>query len=56
MSMVITARPKNAGQQLLINSTGVKMLGEGEWKTTIYGADYRHQWRKVHLGIDAQTI
>lgn len=32
------------------------MLGEGEWKTKKHGADYRRQWRKVHLGIDAQTL
>lgn len=41
---------------LLVDSTGVKMLGEGEWKTKKHGADYRRQWRKVHLGIDAQTL
>jgi hypothetical protein len=28
-------------------------LGEGEWKTKKHGADYRCQWRKVPLGIDA---
>lgn len=32
------------------------MLGEGEWKTKKHGADYRRQWRKVHLGIDAKTL
>ena len=32
------------------------MLGEGEWKTKKHGADYRRQWRKAHLGIDAQTL
>ncbi|MBB5020408.1 hypothetical protein HNQ59_003727 [Chitinivorax tropicus] len=40
----------------LVDSTGVKMLGEGEWKTKKHGADYRRQQRKVHLGIDAQTL
>ncbi len=39
--MTITARPNNAGLHLLIDSTGVKMLGEGEWKTKKHGADYR---------------
>ena len=56
LSVAITARPNNAGLHLLIDSTGVKMLGEGEWKTKKHGADYRRQWRKVHLGIDAQTL
>jgi len=41
---------------LLIDSTGIKMLGEGECKRKKHGADYRRQWRKVHLGIDAQTL
>jgi hypothetical protein len=42
--------------QLQIDSTGIKMLGEGEWKTKKHGADYLRQWRKVHLGIDAATL
>lgn len=32
------------------------MLGEGEWKTKKHSADYRRQWHKVHLGIDASTL
>ena len=32
------------------------MLGEGKWKTKKHGAEYRRQWRKVHLGIDAKTL
>ena len=43
-------------QHLLVDSTGIKMLGEGEWKTKKHGADYRRQWRKLHLGIDAATL
>lgn len=29
---------------------------EGEGKRKKHGADYRRQWRKVHLGIDLQTL
>jgi hypothetical protein len=36
--------------------TGITMLGEGEWKTKKHGVEYRRQWRKVRLGIDAQTL
>ena len=32
------------------------MLGEGEWKRKKHGADYRRQWRKVHIGMDAETL
>jgi hypothetical protein len=42
--------------QLLVDSTGIKFLGEGEWKRKKHGAECRRDWRKVHLGIDAQTL
>ena len=41
---------------LLVDSTGIKFLGEGEWKRKKLGAEYRRQWRKVHLGIDTHTL
>ena len=56
LSVAIATRRSSAGLHLLIDSTGVKMLGESEWKTKKHGADYRRQWRKMHLGIDAQTL
>ena len=27
-----------------------------KWKTKKHGAEYRRQWRKVHIGIDAETL
>jgi hypothetical protein len=56
LAVTIGAQPTTAGLHLLVDSTGIKMLGEGEWKTKKHGADYRRQWRKVHLGIDAATL
>lgn len=56
LSVTIGAQPTTTGLHLLVDSTGIKMLGEGEWKTKKYGAHYRRQWRKVHLGIDAATL
>jgi hypothetical protein len=41
---------------LLVDSTGIKVLGECEWKRKKHGAEYRREWHKVHLGIDAQTL
>lgn len=55
LQVAIPYRGRNAALHLLVDSTGVKMLGEGEWKTKKHGADYRRQWRKAHLGIDAQV-
>lgn len=42
--------------QLLVDSTGIKFLGEGECKRKKHGAEYRREWSKFHLGIDAQTL
>ena len=56
LQVAIEVVPTTTGLHLLVDSTGIKMLGEGEWKTKKQGADYRRQWRKVHLGIDAATL
>ncbi|MFZ7337039.1 IS5 family transposase [Comamonas jiangduensis] len=45
-----------AGLHLLVDSTGMKFLGEGEWKRKKHGSEYRRQWRKLHIGIDAHTM
>jgi hypothetical protein len=49
-------RPSSGGLHLLVDSTGINMTGEGEWKTRKHGASCRRQWRKVHLGMDAETM
>jgi hypothetical protein len=40
---------------LAVDSTGVKLYGEGEWKVRTHGADKRRTWRKLHLMIDHRT-
>jgi hypothetical protein len=54
--VAIEVVPATTGLHLLVDSSGIKMLREGEWKIKKHGADYRRQWRKVHLGIDAATL
>jgi len=49
-------RRSGNGFHMLADSTGIKFLGEGEWKTKKHGAERRRQWRKVHLGIDAENV
>ncbi len=56
LSVDLGGRPSSGGLHLLVDSTGIKLMGEGEWKTRKHGASYRRQWRKVHLGIDAGTL
>lgn len=40
---------------LVIDSTGLKVFGEGEWKVRAHGAGKRRVWRKLHLGVDATS-
>ena len=56
LPVTLGGRPSSGGLHLLVDSTGIKMMGEGEWKTRKHGASYRRQWRKVHIGIDAETL
>ncbi len=48
-------RPQGGPLHLVIDSTGLKLLGQGEWKVRKHGADKRRVWRKVHLVIDADS-
>ncbi len=40
---------------LVVDSTGVKIYGEGEWKVRRYGWSKRRTWRKLHIGVDERT-
>jgi transposase len=40
---------------LLVDSTGVKLGGPGEWLIEKHGTQRRRAWRKLHLGVDAET-
>ena len=41
---------------LLIDSTGIKVEGEGEWNARKHGGPKRRVWRKIYLGIDEKTL
>jgi hypothetical protein len=40
---------------LVIDSSGLKVYGEGEWKVRQHGVSKRRTWRKLHLAIDEKT-
>ena len=40
---------------LLVDSTGLKLCGAGEWLVEKHGTRTRRSWRKLHLGMDANT-
>lgn len=56
-SMKVKLPLRNLGEKLhlCIDSTGVKVYGEGEWKVRTHGWSKRRTWRKLHLAIDVET-
>ena len=48
-------RSKEEPIHLVVDSSGLKIFGEGEWKVRQQGWTKRRTWRKLHLGIDADT-
>lgn len=53
----VVYRPQSKGKvtDLVIDSTGLKIFGEGEWKVRKNGAEKRRVWRKLHLAVDPAT-
>ena len=56
LAVNIPYRGANGPLHLLIDSTGIKVEGEGEWNTRKHGGPKRRVWRKIHIGIDEQTL
>ena len=46
---------RNEPLHLLVDSTGLKIYGEGEWLDQKHGIRSRRRWRKLHIGVDADT-
>ena len=41
---------------LVLDSTGLKVYGEGEWKVRKHGCSKRRTWRKLHMGSCAESL
>jgi IS5 family transposase len=55
LEVALPHRQKNEPLHMVVDSTGVKVFGEGEWKVRQHGYSKRRTWRKLHLGADAST-
>ncbi len=56
LAVAIPYRGSKGSLRLLIDSTGIKVDGEGEWRAGKHGGPKRRVWRKIHLGIDEKTL
>ncbi|AQV92601.1 IS5 family transposase [Cupriavidus necator] len=55
LEVVLPVRRADESLHLVVDSTGLKVFGEGEWKVRKHGYSKRRTWRKVHLAMDAKT-
>jgi hypothetical protein len=55
LNLMLSAHTRKQIKHLVIDSSGLKVYGEGEWKVRVHGADKRRTWRKLHISIDAAT-
>ena len=55
-TLAVRIRPQTTGPlHLLVDSTGLKLSGPGEWLVEKHGSKKRRSWRKFHIGVDART-
>lgn len=52
LSVKIPRRPRKGPTHVVVDSTGLKIFGEGEWKVRQHGVGKRRTWRKIHLAVD----
>ncbi|MEO0537638.1 MAG: IS5 family transposase [Cyanobacteria bacterium P01_A01_bin.123] len=52
LSVSMPVQQHTGPRHVVVDSTGIKIYGEGEWKTRQHGVSKRRTWRKLHLGVD----
>lgn len=56
LEVELPRRKKSEPLHMVVDSTGIKVYGEGEWKVRQHGYSRRRTWRKLHLGVDEATM
>ena len=55
LTVEIPRQAKTEPLHVVVDATGLKVFGEGEWKVRQHGASKRRSWIKVHLAVDAEV-
>ena len=56
LSVAIPYKGSAGPLHLLVDSAGIKAEGEGEWNARKHGGPKRRLWRKIHIGVDEETL
>lgn len=55
LSVQLVSRAKDEPLHLIVDSTGLKLYGEGEWKVRVHRWSKQRTWRKLHISMDARS-
>ena len=55
LNVSLNVASKKGNIDIVVDSTGMKVFGEGEWKTRTHGKSKRRTWRKLHLSVNPET-
>jgi hypothetical protein len=55
LQVTLPRRKKTEPLHMVVDSTGIKVYGEGEWKVRQHGVSRRRRWRELHIGVDQAT-
>ena len=55
LGVVLDVRKHTGPIDVVVDSTGLKVFGEGEWKMRKHGKSKRRTWRKLHLAVNPDT-
>lgn len=56
MAITWPVKDLTKSRHLVVDSTGVKVYGEGEWKVRQHGFSKYRTWRKLHICVDEETL
>jgi hypothetical protein len=55
LKISLSVAPASGPIDVVVDSTGLKVFGVGEWRSQAYRTPKRKTWRKLHLSINAAT-
>ena len=55
LKISLGVKKKDEKVNIIVDSTGLKVYGEGEWKVRKFGWSKHRTWRKLHICIDGET-
>ncbi len=56
LDLTLRGVPRRADLQLIIDSTGLSIVGEGEWAAAKHGGRSTRGWKKLHVGVDQTGV